>query len=303
MEQKSLAKSQNNMPATDSVMGNIGMSREVAEIQASVFMARQFPRDEERALTRIIKSCQNFNFARQAVYQYAKGGTNIEGPSIRAAEMLAREMGNIVSGIREIEQSNGESVVQAFAWDLETNVRSEMIFKVSHVRHTRNGDYTVTDPREIYEMVANNGARRKRACILSLIPPDVVDTALEECSQTVIRYTQVDEETTAKLLEAFKKYGVSQKMIENRIQRNYDAIDAYQVNDLRKVYTSLKDGIGQVDDFFDTSVAESQKPIGEGNKPKKKTSQKKKDEKEAPPEESEKDSESSEELFEGGGLD
>lgn len=303
MEQKSLAKSQNNMPSTDNVMGNISMSREIAEIQASVLMARQFPRNEERALERIVRSCQNFNFARQAVYQYAKGGTNIEGPSIRAAEMLAREMGNIVSGIREIDQSNGESVVQAFAWDLETNVRSEMIFKVSHMRHTRSGDYLVTDPREIYEMVANNGARRKRACILSLIPPDVVDTALDECSKTVIRYTAVDAETTKNLLAAFEKFGVSQKMIEARIQRNYNAIDAYMVNDLRKVYTSIKDGIGQVDDFFDTTVTEGQKQIGKENPSKK--SNKKKEEKVKPEQQEDTDDESTteESLFDGGGLD
>ena len=42
-----------------------------------------------------------------------------------------------------------------------------------------------TDPRDIYEMVANQGARRLRACILGIIPGDVVGASVEECQKTL----------------------------------------------------------------------------------------------------------------------
>lgn len=42
----------------------------------------------------------------------------------------------------------------------------------------------LTDSRDIYEATANFGARRMRACILGVIPGDVVDMAVNECKET-----------------------------------------------------------------------------------------------------------------------
>jgi hypothetical protein len=179
MMQQSLAPLEINHPTTtEHAMESVRTSREIASVQGAVFMAKKFPRNEDLAIKRILKSCERVGLASQAIYQYAKGGSKIEGPSIRLAETLAQSWGNMDSGIRELEQNNGSSLVESYAWDLETNTRNSKIFTVSHVRHTRERDYTVTDPREIYELVANNGARRLRACILGVIPGDIVDLAV-----------------------------------------------------------------------------------------------------------------------------
>ncbi|MDT1904179.1 hypothetical protein FPK34_26285, partial [Acinetobacter baumannii] len=77
-----------------------------------------------------------------------------------------------------LSSENGESTVEAFAWDVETNTRQTKVFQVPHIRYTRNGSKKLTDPRDIYELVANNGARRLRACILGVIPGDVIDDAV-----------------------------------------------------------------------------------------------------------------------------
>lgn len=74
--------------------------------------------------------------------------------------------------------------MMAYAWDLETNTRVTKIFGVEHKRDTRNGSYALTDSRDIYEATANFGARRMRACILGVIPGDVVDMAVNECKET-----------------------------------------------------------------------------------------------------------------------
>ncbi len=72
-----------------------------------------------------------------------------------------------------------QSTVEAFAWDVEeANTRQTKVFQVRHWRHTKQGGYKLTDPRDIYELVANNGARRLRACILGVIPGDVIDAAV-----------------------------------------------------------------------------------------------------------------------------
>ena len=77
--------------------------------------------------------------AQSAVYSYARGGSSVTGPSIRLAEMLAQNWGNIQYGIRELSSENGESTVEAFAWDVETNTRQTKVFQVPHIRYTRNG--------------------------------------------------------------------------------------------------------------------------------------------------------------------
>lgn len=56
------------------------------------------------------------------MYQYLRGGTKVTGPSIRLAEVLAQNWGNLSFGVKELEQRDGESIAMAYTWDLETNV-------------------------------------------------------------------------------------------------------------------------------------------------------------------------------------
>ena len=256
-------------------IGNTAIaSREIGTIQGMIFMARQFPRNEQVAKRRILNACSRKELARQAIYKYARGGSNIEGPSIRLAEVLAQSWGNIEYGVNELEQRDGESVVEAFAWDLETNTRQTKRFSVPHIRQTKNGAYKLTDPRDIYENNANQGARRLRACLLGVIPGDIIDAAVEACRVTAVSNTDASPETIEKVMKSFETFGVFQHHIEARIQRNVSAIDAYYINELRTIYASLKDGMGEPADYFDMSVQPKQSAVGQGNKnPKKEPAQ------------------------------
>jgi len=245
-------------------------SREIGTIQGMIFMARQFPRDEQAAKRRILNACNRKELARQAIYKYARGGSNIEGPSIRLAEVLAQSWGNIEYGVNELEQRDGESIVEAFAWDLETNTRQTKRFSVPHTRHTKAGSRKLTDPRDIYENNANQGARRLRACLLGVIPGDIIDAAVDACKRTAVSNTDVSTETIAKVIASFEPFGVFRHHIEARIQRNVDAIDAYYINELRTIYASLKDGMGEPSDYFDMDAKPKQAGLGKkADKPKK----------------------------------
>jgi hypothetical protein len=225
--------------------------REVAEVQAMMTVARRFPRDAVQAMDRILNACARPTLAATALYSYARGGQEIAGPSIRLAEAMAQEWGNIQFGIRELEQRHGESTVEAYAHDLERNVRQSKVFQVRHERHTRKGVQYLSDPRDLYELVANQGARRLRACILGVIPGDVVEAAVEACDATMRADCDTGPETQRKLVEAFEAFGVSREQIEKRIQRRLDAIQPAQVVSLKKVYASLRDGMSAPGDWFD----------------------------------------------------
>ena len=234
-----------------SALAATDQSRAIAEVQAAMVIARSNPRDVLRAIDLIVQDCTRPGLADKALYQYARGGTDITGPSIRLAECLAIRYGNLQYGIRELEQRPGESVLQAFCWDVESNVRREVVFTAPHVRDTKRGRTTLTDARDIYEATANVGARRLRACILGVIPGDVVDAAVDQVEKTLHTKADVTPERIKKMVEAFGAYGVSKGQIETRIQRRLDAITPALFVQLTKIYNSLKDGMSGAADWFD----------------------------------------------------
>lgn len=233
----------------------VEQQRSIAEVQAAVIMARQFPRDMVQAMQRIKMACQRPALAEVAVYSYARGGSDVSGPSIRLAEALAQTWGNIQFGIRELSQSNGESTVEAYAWDLESNVRQSKVFQVKHERHTRQGAKKLTDPRDIYELAANNGARRMRACILGILPGDVVESAVEECNRTMNTNVDMSEDKLNGMLKFFEGYGVTKAMVEKRIQRPMESVTPAQFVSLRKIANSMKDGVSKAADWFEIPTA------------------------------------------------
>ena len=228
----------------------VAMTREMAETLAAAQMAMIRPRNVNAARDRILNACTRPKLAETACYTYNRGGTDVTGPSIRLAEMLAQNWGNMTFGVRELEQRNGESTCEAFAWDMETNARQTKVFQVPHIRHTKYGDKPLTDPRDIYELVANNGARRLRACILGVIPGDIVEEAVEACDKTMTTKFEVTPARLKSVLERFEEYGVTREQIEERIQCHYEAMKPAQMANLGKIYNSLKDGMSKPSDWF-----------------------------------------------------
>jgi hypothetical protein len=225
--------------------------REIAEIQAAMVIAQRFPRNERDRMDAILNAFTRVELCEKAMYEYARGGTDISGLSIRAAEAIAQQWGNIQFGIRELEQRGGHSTVQSYAWDLQTNVREERQFHVEHVRSTKARTYRVEDPRDIYEMVANQGARRLRSCILAIIPIDVQRSVEKQVELTLTNKISVTPERVANLIEMLGEYGVSKRAIENLIQRSLESITPLQMLRLGRIYTALKDGVGSIGDYFE----------------------------------------------------
>lgn len=240
-----------NGQAPVSVAAMTEQKRAESEVNAAAVIAKRFPRDEAESARKILNACQRPTLANSAIYTYARGGTNITGPSIRLAEAMAMAWGNIRYGMRELSNTNGVSEVEAYAIDLETNTEVAKQFTVPHVRHTKQGKTLLTDPRDIYELVANNGARRTRACILAIIPGDITEAAVEQCEQTSRAKADTSPVGIKRMLEVFEPFGVGKAQIEKRIQRNIDAITAAQMVDLGKVRNSLKDGMSAPGDWFE----------------------------------------------------
>lgn len=234
----------------------VEISRAVQEVQAAVLVAQKMPRDEIRARKRILDAAKRPTLAENASYCYPRGGQTVTGPSIRAAETLAKYWGNISYGTKELNQdlANHTSEMLAYAWDLETNTRVEKVFQVQHKRDKRSGSVMLSDSRDIYELTANQGARRVRACILGVLPSDIVEDFIKECDKTLEGSNDVPlKDRVRAMIESFEKLGVTQDMIEQRLGCKADVIIPKQLADLRKVYTSIKDNFGKIGDYFKTN--------------------------------------------------
>ena len=226
-------------------------SRAIAEIQAALTVAQARPRNEQRCLDRIANACQRQGLAERSQYSYSRGGTEITGPSIDLLTVVANCWGNIQFGFRELSQSNGQSEVEAFAWDLESNSKRAVTFTVKHERVARSKVTRLTDPRDIYELVANYAQRRVRACLESVIPPDVVDAALDQCVETLKTKDPVTPEKIKKLVDAFAdKYQVTTAQIEVRLGRRVETMTPAQMVQMRRIWKSLEEGMSQVGDWF-----------------------------------------------------
>ena len=229
----------------------IAMSREMQEVQARIIMAMHCPRDQDIAFNRIIRACKRKSLAERACYSYPKGKTIVSGASIRLAEVLAQSWGNIDFGIREIERRLGVSICEAYAWDLETNTRTPRRFEVKHLRDTSSGSKKLTSERDIYEIVMNQGARRLRACILAIIPGDIVEDAIEQCNRTLAEsYSESLKDRIEKMLIAFAEFEVSKEMIEKRLGHLVDKVTENEFVNLKAIYTSLRDNFASIEDYF-----------------------------------------------------
>lgn len=251
-------------PASASSM-EIATTRAAQEVQAAMVVAKKFPRDERVAQARIEKACCRPTLAAISQYHYPRGGQEISGISIRLAEVMAQAWGNIDSGVIELEQHTDESLMMAYCWDLETNTRSTKLFTVPHYREKKgkNGleKIALEGTRDVYEMTANMGARRLRACILSIIPRDVQDQAVEICNQTLA--ADFTDEKRDRMIAAFQNdFGVTQEQLETFIGKRTAKFDGGTYVQLRRVYSTLKDGFAKVQDFFPPLVDTAGKERG-----------------------------------------
>lgn len=240
---------------------NPAIAREVATVQCQMLIAQSCPRNMAQVQQRVEAACSRLQLASSAIYAYAKGGTDITGASIRLAEALINAYGNAKAGFEVTAQTEKESTVRAYAFDMETNTLMERTFVVPHKRDTRSGSYLLTDAREIYEAVANQASRRVRACILAIIPSDLQEFAIQKCSNTLNKNISITPDSLSALVDTFSKFGVSKARIEKFIQRKLEAITTSQYIKLQQIYASLRDGMGTADDFFqpEDTPAESEK--------------------------------------------
>lgn len=239
---------------TSTAMVEVEKSKAVQEVQAALVIGKKFPRDEISARQKILTACQRYDLAEKAEFAFPRGGQTVRGPSIRLAEVLAQNWGNLRYGFREIDNESGRSTVQSYCWDVQTNTMAERTFTVEHWIQKKDGaKKKLTDPRDIYELIANNAQRRVRACIMEVIPSDVTEKAIQQCRETMKKgegnVPLIDR--IARMVQMFAQLGITKDLIEKRSKCTVEQMTVEHIADFTAIYNSLKEGNSKREDWFD----------------------------------------------------
>jgi hypothetical protein len=248
----------------------IEQSRAVAEVHAAIVVAQQCPRSIQGALAAMRESCQQKGLAERAFYRYSRGGSAVTGESVHLARELARCWGNIQYGIAELRRDDDSALseMQAYAWDVQTNTRSTQIFVVPHKRDKRGGPEKLVDLRDIYENNANNGARRLRQAIFSVLPPWFTEEAKDICSKTLADGGGKPlAHRVADAVRMFDGLGITVDQLEQKLGRARDQWTDHDVAQLGVTYKSLQRGEVTRDEEFPPPRVTADELVGAGLPP------------------------------------
>ena len=241
-------------------------ARAIAEVQAQVILAKQFPRQMDTVHKAVVSLCNIPALAEKACYAYPRGknedGTPniVEGPSIRLVEAIAQAMGNMLNGFKIAEENTreGYSRVVTYSWDMETGMRWESEFKVALKRKALGKYYVLTDPRDMYELTANQASRRLRACILRNIPVWLQEEAVATAKKTLAKDSGNVATRMQRAVKLFKSFGVTEEMLSEYIGAPVADFTPEHVTGLINVYNTLKDNAAKVSDFFNVPYSAEQ---------------------------------------------
>lgn len=232
----------------------VEQQRAIAEVQAAVVVAQQCPRDLARAEAEMREACGRTALAERAFFRVTNRG---QGPSVHLARELARVWGNVQYGVKETRRDDaaGVSEVLAFAWDVQTNTRSDRSFVVPHQRMKDGKRVPLIDLTDVYLNNQNIGARAVRECIFTVLPTYFVEMAESLCRDTLRDGDgkPLTERVNEMVAWAGANFGVKVGQLEERLGKRRGQWDAGDVAQMRVTFLSIQRGETTVDEEFQSS--------------------------------------------------
>lgn len=238
------------------------VARDEGELKAAIVVAKRFPRQELDCYNKLLNSCQRPRFAEASTYCFPRGGKAIEGPSVDLAREAARCWGNIRYGLRIVAEDEESIHIMGVAFDLESNNAVSAEDKFKKLIYRKDGGWIKPDERDLRELVNRRGAILVRNALLQLLPPDVIDDAVEKAKETVRKAAagelkQDRQKTIRSLVAGFEQVGVSSQMIAAHLGHDLEIVTDAEIATLRGIWKSIHDGNSRREEHF-----ELQKPKG-----------------------------------------
>jgi hypothetical protein len=244
-----------------------------ARIQSAYLMAMHRPRSYDQARVKILEACRRPDFADKVEYSKpiwnSKKGANdyIVGPSIRFAELALREWGNVLYENQMVFEDDAVRRIRVTVIDLQTNTTFGKEVQLTKTVERKNkkdrdvlGERLNSYGETVYlvkatedELLTREAALISKALRnegLRLIPQEIIEEATVVARETAKSRDAKDPDTAKKkLVDAFVSVGVSPVDLEQYLQHPLAQCQPAELQELRKMYTALKDGEAKWMDF------------------------------------------------------
>jgi len=219
-----------------------------AVLDKRIITARQFPRSIARFKNEAIALLsEDIETARSAEYSKPVGGGSVRGPSVRLTEIACLCWTNVEVEIQEPMISERSVTVQAFAWDLERNIRMPGIATTSILK----ADGSRYAPHMVETAVVATAAKARRNAILAVIPRAYVNDLLEAAKAVANKHQKPLEQVRVEMLEFFARtYKVDSEQVFTYLAvKGVADINQEHIEELRAVVAALKEGESPEDYF------------------------------------------------------
>jgi hypothetical protein len=227
-----------------------------AVLDKRIATAKQWPRSISRFKQQASELLsEDIETARSAEYSKPVGGGFVRGPSVRLAEIACLCWGNVEVSFDEPIVGDKSVIVNAYAWDLERNIRVPGIATMSIVN--KNGQRY---PQHMVETtIMACAAKARRNAVLTVIPRAYVNDLLETAREVASKNAPPLEETRQKMLDHFaRSHRVSAQQVFAYLSvAGADDIGQDQISELRGVVEAIKDG-EPVEAFFGDSKSKAE---------------------------------------------
>ena len=220
----------------------------IQEIQASIVVAKRFPRNTDECWGKLMKSCQRQSFAKKARYTYPRGGKEIAGPSVNLARTAGQCYGNIRYGVDITRDDDENRSIVGWAWDVENNVRASYPDHFKKLIYRKKGGWIVPDERDLRELTNRRGAIALRNALLHIMPRDFIEDASAMCLKTLKENIKDPAGEKKRLILEFEKIGVPVKLLTTYLKTSEWSPD--DLVELQGIIDAIKEGSGKREDYF-----------------------------------------------------
>lgn len=232
-----------------------------AEIQSRFVVAQARPRNALDVRARILDHCKRIGFAGKARYRKPVGNSHVEGPSIRFVETALSEFGNCDCDIVVAYEDPEKILLRVSVCDLERNITHKgetLVHKTVERSTVRPGQEVIgqranTSGRTVYiiratdEDLANKQAaaasKMLRNLGLKVLPADIVEDCMEQCTRTIRDEAVKDPAAERKrIADAFHGLGILPAMLADYLGHGLEHMEPGDIVDLRAVFDAIRDG-------------------------------------------------------------
>lgn len=260
-----------------------------ALVEAKFVIAMHRPRNLMEARAKILDACRRPHFARAALYAKPVGGQKMIGLSIRFAETAIQCMTNIDVSTSTIYEDDENRTINIAVTDLESNLsygKDVTISKTVERKQLKPGQHAISQrvntygepvyvvaatDDEIQNKISAQESKVIRNCGLRLIPQDIIEEATEIVHETREKGAKAEDPAAAKkkIADAFQSLNISPVELEKYLGHTLDTVSPSELEDLRDIFTTIKDGEASWSSYLNKpSTEDNKRPMPEFGKKK-----------------------------------